>query len=167
MALATFGVSLMVYDGIQSGNLIGNLFAILSAFLFACMLVVLRVRKHEDSLGGTFLGGLVACLLNGAIALLIGSGLAASTYDIGLSLFMGTFTIGIGIALVTWAAAWLPPAEVSILVLIESVLGPVWGWLIIGEINSSLVFLGGAILLSAVVLQALANAPPRRRKVSA
>lgn len=167
MCLAILGVSIMVYDGVTSGNIVGNLFAMLSALLFAAMLVVMRVKKHEDSLGGTFIGGLVACLLNGFIAIALGSGLAATTYDIGLSLFMGAFTIGIGIALVTWAAAWLPPAEVSILVLIESVLGPLWGWLIIGENNSQWVFLGGAILLGAVVLQAVANAPPRRKSVDA
>lgn len=167
MVLAVLGVAIMVYDGIHSGNLTGMVLALLSGLLFACMLVVLRVNQHEDSLGGTFIGGLVACLLNGLIALTLGAGLAASTYDITLSLFMGAFTIGIGIALVTWAAAWLPPAEVSILVLIESVLGPLWGWLIIGEVNSSYVFIGGAVLLGAVVLQASANASPATRRTPA
>ena len=69
-------------------------------------------------------------------ALIVGDGLAISTYDLGMTLFMGAFTIGIGIAFVTWGTSYVPAAEVSLLVLIESVLGPVWPWLFLGEAMS-------------------------------
>ncbi|HCW84232.1 MAG TPA: EamA family transporter, partial [Rhodobacteraceae bacterium] len=46
-----------------------------------------------------------------------------------ISLFMGAFTIGIGITLVTWGTPFVPAAEVSLLVLLESVLSPIWVWI--------------------------------------
>ena len=105
-------------------------------------------------------------MLNGIIGATLGSGLMVSTYDLWLSLFMGAFTIGIGIALVTWAALHLPPAEVSVLVLIESVAGPVWGWLIIGEQNSLYVLAGGAVVLIAVVVQAAFGKVPTKSQTA-
>ena len=153
LCLAVIGVGLMVKDGLETGGIIGNLYALFSAFCFASMLVVIRYTGKEDALGGTFLGGIFACGLNAVIALTIGSGLAISWWDLGLSLVMGALTIGLGIALVTWAASYLPAAEVSILVLIESVTGPIWVWLFLNEGTTVSTLIGGAIVLGAVVLQ--------------
>lgn len=153
LCLAVIGVGLMVKDGLETGGIIGNLYALFSAFCFASMLVVIRYTGKEDALGGTFLGGIFACGLNAVIAITIGSGLTISGWDLGLSLVMGAFTIGLGIALVTWAASYLPAAEVSILVLIESVTGPIWVWLFLNEGTTVSTLIGGAIVLGAVVLQ--------------
>jgi DME family drug/metabolite transporter len=68
---------------------------------------------------------------------------------------MGAFTIGIGIAFVTWGTAYVPAAEVSLLVLIESVLGPVWPWLFLGEALSLSEIIGGTVVLAAVAVLAL------------
>ena len=74
-----------------------------------------------------------------------------------LSIFMGLFTIGIGIALVTWATPYLPAAEISILVLIESILGPIWVWIFLNETISVFEIIGGLTVLSAVVLMIYVN----------
>ena len=155
LLLAIAGVGTMVWDGLGTGGTLGNLCALFSAFCFASMLVTIRSLGREDSTGGTFLGGVFAAVMNAAVALAIGSGLVISTWDLGLSLFMGAFTIGLGIAFVTWAASHLPSSEVSILVLLESVLGPVWVWVFLGETASVPVIAGGGIVLLAVVLQTL------------
>lgn len=155
VAMAIAGVGIMVADGMEAGDTLGNLYALISAFCFAAMLVTIRAIKRDEPLGGTFLGGIFACLMNAAIVMAMGTGFAISTWDLGLSLGMGAFTIGIGIACVTVAASHLPPTEVSILVLLESVLGPIWVWLFLGETASLTVLAGGAIVLAAVVLQAM------------
>jgi drug/metabolite transporter (DMT)-like permease len=46
-------------------------------------------------------------------------------------------------------------AEVALLALTETVLAPIWVWLVINEIPSVLTLLGGAVVLSAVVSQAV------------
>lgn len=157
LALAVLGVGVMVFDGFEQGGTLGNMFALFSAFCFACMLVTVRGLGREEPLGGTFLGGIFATVMNAALVIVLSSGFAISSWDLGLSLFMGAFTIGLGIALVTLAAGYLPPSEVSVLVLLESVFGPLWVWVFLGETATIYVLTGGAIVLTAVVIQTFAK----------
>ena len=106
-------------------------------------------------LSGSAAVGLLAGAMGGICAMFFGAGLDISAYDLGMTLFMGAFTIGIGIAFVTWGTAYVPAAEVSLLVLIESVLGPVWPWLFLGETLSLPEIIGGTVVLAAVAVLAL------------
>ena len=83
-----------------------------------------------------------------------------STHDLVLTLFMGAFTIGIGIALVTWGTGYVPAVEVSLLVLTESVLGPIWPWIILGQAMTLTEIGGGVIVLGAVAALAIASREP-------
>jgi len=153
LVLAIIGVAIMVADGFETGGTAGNLYALFSAFCFSAMLVIIRYLGRDDPLEGTFLGGIFASLLNAGILIVLGTSFAITSWDLGLSLFMGAFTIGLGIAFVTWAAGYLPSSEVSVLVLLESVLGPLWVWLFLGETATLSVLIGGAIVLTAVIMQ--------------
>ena len=164
MAAALVGVSLMIGDGISMGRTAGNLVALVSSLSFAVMLVLARRSRREDVLGGTFLGGVMALAAGGVSAGLLGSGLTISTPDLLLTLLMGAFTIGIGIALVTWGTGYVPAAEVSLLTLTESVLGPIWPWIFLGQAMTLTEVGGGAIVLGAVALLALATRDPRQMK---
>ena len=133
MAFASAGIYFMVKSGHQLGNNVGNVLALLSGFWFALMLVMARRSGKDDILGGTFIGGVICILIGASMAFLVGTGLKVLTLDLFIIFVMGAFGIGIGIAFVTWGASHVPAAEVSILVLIESVLGPIWPWLLLGE----------------------------------
>tara|TARA_B100001996_G_scaffold367661_1_gene339496 strand:- start:2518 stop:3375 length:858 start_codon:yes stop_codon:yes gene_type:complete len=158
MCFAFFGIYLMVKAGQQLGNNFGNFMALLSGFWFALMLVIARRSGKHDVLGGTFIGGAFCVLWGGCMAVILGTGLTVLSFDLFIILVMGIFGIGIGIAFVTWGASHVPAAEVSILVLIESVLGPVWPWLLLGESMTLSEILGGALVLSSVVTFALFTA---------
>ena len=160
MAFAIAGIYFMVESGYQLGNNIGNLLALLSGFWFALMLVMARRSGKDDILGGTFVGGLICVVIGASMALLIGTGLRVLTLDLIIILGMGAFGIGIGIALVTWGASHVPAAEVSILVLIESVLGPVWPWIFLNEAMTLSEIFGGALVLGSVVVFALFSTKP-------
>ena len=160
IATASFGILLMAGEGIALGRTLGNFFAFLSAFCFAVMLVLARRSGKSDVLGGTFLGGVLSCAIAGVAAMTLGSGLAISAYDLGITFFMGAFTIGLGIGLVTWGTPYVPTAEVSLLVLLESVLSPIWVWLFMGEALTPREIIGGGVVLIAVAL--LARLPNKR-----
>jgi drug/metabolite transporter (DMT)-like permease len=164
MIAATFGVALMVNDGITYGKTFGNLLALLSALFFALALIIARYSAKENVLGGTFLGGVFACLIGFLAAIYFNQGLIISSYDLSLSLFMGAFTIGLGITLVTTGTPFVPAAEVSLLVLVESVLGPVWVWLILSEAMSKLEIIGGLIIFASLILLARSNQHSEREK---
>jgi len=149
---AMVGVTVMVGADLTRGQLIGNLFAMISAFSFALMLVFARKSKKSDVLTGNFLGAGFAILMAIILAYSYGDGLIVSTQDILLSFALGAFTIGIGIAFVAWAAPYLPAPNVGVLVLIESVLAPVWVWLFLDMPMKYQEILGGLIILCAVLI---------------
>ena len=157
MAFASAGIYFMVKSGHQLGNNVGNVLALLSGFWFALMLVLARKSSKDDILGGTFIGGVICIIIGACMAFLVGTGLKILTLDLFIILGMGAFGIGIGIAFVTWGASYVPAAEVSVLVLIESVLGPIWPWLFLQETMSLSEIFGGALVLISVAVFALFN----------
>ena len=157
MIVAIFGVGLMVYDGASLGYSLGNISAFISAGCFAIMLVIARRSRKTDVLGGTFMAGIFSAALGAGAAFLLDGGIGIKQTDLAIILFMGAFTIGLGIALVTTGTGYLPAAEVSLLVLIESVLGPLWPWVFLGEALTHMEIIGGAITLAAVIAMTLAS----------
>jgi drug/metabolite transporter (DMT)-like permease len=145
----------MVGAGAADGRLLGNIFAVISASSFALMLVTARKSRKTDVLTGNFLGALFAIILMGALAITIGKGLTISPPDLMLSLGLGAFTIGVGIAFVARGAPWLPAANVGVLVLLESVMSPVWVWVFLGIPMESQEITGGLLVLTAVMLLTL------------
>ena len=152
MIISFIGILIMFNEGLEIGRLLGNSLALLSALFFAFTLVLARRSKKQDVLGGTFLGAFFSFLYGLILAVIFGNGFTLSHYDFWLIIFMGFFTIGLGVALVTWATPFLPAAEVSLLVLLESILGPLWVWFFVGERMTFSEILGGMIVLSAVIL---------------
>ena len=63
--------------------------------------------------------------------------------------------MGIGLAFLTIGARLIPPAQVAIISLLEVVLGPLWVWLAYDERPSAATLAGGAIVVAAVVVQAV------------
>ena len=158
MIFAFLGIYIMVYSGYTLGNNLGNFMALLSGFWFALMLVMARRSAKTDVLGGTFIGGVLCLFFGFMAAYTFGTGLKVLQTDLLIILVMGAFGIGIGIALVTWGASYIPAAEVSILMLIESVLGPIWPWLVLGEAMTLSEISGGALVLGSVTIFALYSA---------
>lgn len=162
IALSLIGVGIMVGAGAADGRLLGNIFALISASSFALMLVTARKSRKTDVLTGNFLGALFAIILMGTLAITIGRGLTISTPDLMLSFGLGAFTIGLGIAFVARGAPWLPAANVGVLVLLESVMSPVWVWVFLGIPMQSQEITGGLLVLTAVLILTLNK---RRRRV--
>ena len=109
-------------------------------------------------------GGAICALIGAGATLFSGASFAVLPQDLAIILIMGAFGIGIGIAFVTWGASYVPAAEVSLLVLIESVLGPVWPWIFLGEAMSATELIGGLTILASVALFARVSAKPEAKR---
>src|SRR4029079_4982724 len=82
---------------------------------------------------------------------------AVDAHDLGLIALLGVTQIGLGLAFLTMGARLIPATEVALISLLEVVLGPLWVWPALSERPSNATFLGGAIVVGAVVLQAAAE----------
>jgi drug/metabolite transporter (DMT)-like permease len=75
--------------------------------------------------------------------------------DLALLAGLGITQIGLGLIFLTIGARLIPAAEVALITLLEIVLGPLWVWLALGEQPGATTLIGGAIVLGAVVIQAI------------
>ncbi|PYF09636.1 EamA domain-containing membrane protein RarD [Rhodobacter viridis] len=157
IGVALVGIFIMVQDGLASGAMIGNIAALLSAFGFATFTVALRWRRIEDSFPATVLGGIFASLVAAMMAGFTGQELLLPAPDLLWCALMGMGTLAGGMILYTLGSRVVPSAELTLLSNVEVMLAPVWVWLVMGETARAGTLLGGAILLTAIVLNAAAG----------
>jgi drug/metabolite transporter, DME family len=158
IGLAVLGMFLMVREGLALGAMAGNIAALLSALGFGAFTVALRWGKVADMLPVSMLGGIFAILTAAAILAARGEPIAPSGWDIGIAMGMGAVILGLGMTVYTLGSRVIPAAEATLLSLIEVLLGPLWVFLILGETASAATFVGGGVLLVAVVLNAVMGA---------
>ena len=120
---------------------------------------------NDRSLPATVLGNGLAFVATLPLALPVA---AVRTADIAAILYLGVIQIGLAYWLFSKGLKRLPALEVSLLVLLEPVLNPLWTWLTAGERPSALASAGGAIMIVALAAQVLtqrgAPAGGRRRR---
>ena len=147
--LAMSGVLLMVGNSLSPGELSGNLAAFTMPITFAVLIMIVRKFPSVDMVPAQFVAGVSSCL----IGLSLSQTIMISTHDIFLGFLAGFFQIGFGFIFITIGARTTPSAMVGIIMLSESVLGPIWAFLFVSEIPSLYGLIGGAIILFAVLLQ--------------
>ncbi len=157
MALAVIGMFVMVREGLAVGALSGNIAAILSAAGFGAFAVALRWGRVADATPIALLGAVFAAFTAGAVLMVQGVSPVISAPDTAIALFMGAGILATGMILFTLGARVLPAAEATLLSLIEVMLAPVWVWLFLRETASAGTFVGGAIMLVAVMMNAFAG----------
>ena len=155
MLAGTAGIALMVSEGISMGHLAGNLAALVSALGFAVFTVALRWRQVEETMPTVFLAGIFAVAISAVVLQSTGIGFVVPLNDILVSLVLGIVQVGAGLILYSLGAKAVPAAELTLLSMTEVVLGPIWTWLLIGEMAGIYTLIGGVVLLSAIAANAL------------
>lgn len=164
IALAILGILVMVGSGLDAGALAGNLAALLSAAGFALFSVTLRWGRAGDMMPAVVIGAALSMAAGLAGGMVSGQPvLALPTIEIALALALGAVILAGGMVLYTLGSRVLPAADLTLMSLVEVMLAPVWVFLALGETASPATFAGGAIVLAAVVLNAVAGARRRRQ----
>ena len=154
MGVALVGMGVMVWDGLGAGTLLGNALAVTTAFSFGAFVVILRKGRAANMLPIVILGTVLAAV-NAAV--LSGWAFSISYHDVALLFFWGALLAGTVHAIFTWASRHVPGAELTLLVLIEFILAPLWVWLVIDERPSVATLIGGALVIAAVASRALGS----------
>jgi drug/metabolite transporter, DME family len=157
MALAAVGMFIMVREGLAAGALAGNLAALLSALGFGAFSVALRWGRLSDMTPAVLLGAFFSVITAGVVLTVQGQSIIVSAHDIAISMGIGICILATGMVLYTLGSRVVPAADLTLFSLIEVMLAPVWVWFFLNETASAGTFLGGGILLAAVVLNALAG----------
>ena len=147
--LAMAGVLLMVGNSLTPGELTGNLAAFSMPITFAVLIIVVRKYPSIDMVPAQFVAGICCCI----IGYILSNKIMISYHDIFLGFLAGFFQIGFGFIFITIGARTTPSAIVGIIMLSESVLGPLWAFLFVSERPSIFSLIGGATILLAVLIQ--------------
>jgi RarD protein len=154
MVIALAGILTMVMEGLEKGNLFGNVIALISATGFAVFSVSLRWRKETPKFTTIAVAGVVCAVVTMLIILSQNNTVAMPLRNIYLSILHGLI-VGFGLILFATGAKYLPAAELTLLSLVEIIGGVLWVYLpIFGihEVPSMLTMIGGIIVLFAIVL---------------
>ena len=149
IVLAITGVLIMVGNSLGPGEMTGNLAAFSMPITFAVLIMIVRKFPSVDMVPAQFVAGICCCL----IGYVLSNKLMISYHDIFLGFLAGFFQVGFGFIFITIGARTTPSAMVGIIMLSESVLGPVWAFLFASERPSMFSLVGGAVILLAVLIQ--------------
>jgi drug/metabolite transporter (DMT)-like permease len=146
IALSLFSIFIIGWGSYGSDGMTGDLLALACALVTAASAVLVRYHKDTDLVPSIILGS----LLTAAYALSQSPVLAVSTLQLGYVAIIGLVLVPFAFIMLTIAPRFANSAEVQLVYLLESILGPLWVWLVIHETPSLNTLIGGSLLLVSV-----------------
>jgi drug/metabolite transporter (DMT)-like permease len=143
-----FAVTFIFYDSIELGNFYGDIFGLITAFGLACNAVLARFAKDRDLVPSAVIGKLCVAIF----AFFFVDSFALIEKDIIIVPLMCIMCVAIPFVLVTIAPRFIPAEEVNLFFLLETILGPIWVWLVIQEQPSLETILGGIIIIITIAI---------------
>ena len=153
------GMSLFFVGKLRPQDVTGNLLALASGLCFACYFLLLRHSKSRavNRASSVIYGNLLLVLFAAPAGL---KALPQITSPDALSvIYLGVVQIGLAYTLFTVAMArGVRSLDAGIVGYVETVLNPIWVYLVLGERPTRWALLGGAIIVTAVVCHTLIEA---------
>ena len=145
------GLFVIFNDELEVGSLDGNIYALLCTALFAMSFVLLSRYKQMDRVLLTALSGLVLSI----IAFFFCEDLAIDLKTLAVVMRRGLLISPISRVLVGTGAKYISASEVSLLMIIETIMAPVCVWIFLDEVPSSYTFIGGSIIVVTLIANSL------------
>ena len=136
------------YDSLKLGNFYGDVLGFVTAIGLAVGAVIIRSAKNKNLVPAAVVGKLFVA----TFALLFIESFALVGEDLLIVPLMCILCVAIPFVLVTIAPRFIPAAEVNLFFLLETIIGPIWVWLIIKEQPSLETLQGGLIIISTIAV---------------
>ncbi len=147
--LAMSGILIMIGDSISSGSLFGNLVALAIPINFAILVMIIRKYKNLDMVPAVFYSGIFSCLYG----LILSESLNFVNHDIFMGFLLGIPQLALGFICITIGSRTTPSATIGLLMLSETLFAPIWVWIFLNEIPPFSVFIGGTVIILAIILK--------------
>ncbi len=146
-----FAAVYIFYDSLKLGNFLGDFFGFITAIGLAVGANIVRYAKNKDLVPAAVIGKLFVAIF----AIFFVNSLKLIGSDTLIIPLMCIMCVGIPFALVTIAPRYITAAEVNLFFLLETILGPIWVWLIIREQPSIDTMIGGIVIIITIALHSL------------
>jgi len=149
--ITTLSVVYIFYDALNAGDLLGNFLGLVCAAGLATGAVIIRSAKRISLVPSAMMGKLMVAL----IALLFSNQLKLEGNDTLIIPLMCVMCVAIPFVLVTLAPRYITAAEVNLFFLLETILGPLWVWLVIKEQPSFETIVGGVVIIATIAIHSV------------
>ena len=147
--LVTFTACIYIFhDSLKLGHIYGDLFGFVTAFGLACNATLARYAKNRDLVPSAVIGKLCVAIF----ALIFVENFELIGKDLIFVPLMCVMCVAIPFVLVTIAPRFITGAEVNLFFLLETILGPIWVWLVIKEQPSLETILGGTVIILTIAI---------------
>lgn len=165
VARRTWAAALVVFIGIaaifagswRGGGLAGDAFALANAFAIAAYFVALRKGRAANPMPVIVAGALLSALIAWPAA----NPFAVSSDALFLLFLLGVVVVPPATALITLGPKYIPAPDAGLVMLLETLLGPLWVWLVLREMPAAETLAGGAVILLAVAAHSLGGSRAR------
>ena len=144
--ITLIAVSYIFHDSIEMGNFYGDLFGLITAFGLACNAVIARFAKNRDLVPSAVIGKLCVAIF----AFFFVDTFSLVGTDLIFVPLMCIMCVAIPFVLVTIAPRLIHAEEVNLFFLLETIIGPIWVWLIINEQPSIETIYGGSVIMLTI-----------------
>jgi len=159
VALILMGVALFMLTGSEGGNLLGNCIALLEGVCFTGMTIGAKRAAPENPLGLLSVSNLFTAAIVMLFILPFNGGFVPMTaLHWGVMLTLGIVQVGFGYGLYNLGLRRVTPQKASVLAIWEMILGPIWVALFLHEYPTTGVWIGFAIIIVGIILNAWLNA---------
>ena len=136
------------FDSIKLGNFYGDILGFVTAIGLAVGAVTIRSAKSKNLVPAAVVGKLLVA----TFALLFVESFVLAENDLIIVPLMCILCVAIPFVLVTIAPRFIPAAEVNLFFLLETIIGPIWVWLIIKEQPSIETLQGGVVIIATIAV---------------
>ena len=151
IAITTLAVIYIFYDALDAGDFLGNFLGLVAAMGLAIGANIIRSAKKISLVPSAMLGKLMVAL----IALLFVDQIKLEGNDLVIIPLMCIMCVAIPFVLVTLAPRYITAAEVNLFFLLETILGPLWVWIVIAEQPSIETIIGGSVIIITIAVHSI------------
>ncbi len=149
ICLAMTGITIMVGDSFSTGSFFGNIIALAIPINFSILVMIIRKNKNLDMVPAIFYSGVFSIIYG----LILSESFVFSNHDILMGFLLGVPQLAFGFICITIGSRTTPSTTIGLLMLTETLFAPIWVWLFLNEIPPLSVLIGGAIIISAIILK--------------
>ena len=134
------------FDSLKLGNFYGDILGFITSIGLAVGAVTIRSAKSKNLVPAAVIGKLFVA----TFALFFIESFVLENGDLIIVPLMCILCVAIPFVLVTIAPRFIPAAEVNLFFLLETIIGPIWVWMIIKEQPSVETLYGGTIIIITI-----------------
>ena len=149
--ITTLAAIYIFYDSVQIGNFLGDIFGLITALGLAVGAVIVRSAKNRNLVPSAVVGKLFVAI----IAFFFVDSFELSNKDLIIVPAMCILCVAIPFVLVTIAPRFITAAEVNLFFLLETILGPIWVWMVIKEQPTLETIQGGLIIILTIAIHSV------------